>query len=92
MGVVVPDAWMTWFKGAVVPALLGLLTVPLAVFWLAPPDMTHSPEAPILAAARLRDMGPPSRNELVTLGVLMVGGERGQGEGLREQGGMLMVG
>lgn len=72
MGVIVPDAWMTWFKGAVVPSVLGLLTVPAIVYWMAPPEMKSSPEAPVVAAARLKDMGPPTRNELVTIAVLVV--------------------
>ena len=63
---------MTWFKGAVVPATVGLIMIPLITYLLAPPEMKSSPEAPIVAAARLKEMGPPSRNEKITMGVLTV--------------------
>ena len=32
LGVVIPSPWVTWFKGALVPALLGLLVTPLIMF------------------------------------------------------------
>ena len=72
MGVIIPDVWITWFKGACVPAVVGLLTVPAMVYWMAPPEMKSSPEAPMVAAARLKEMGPLSRNEIVTIAVLFV--------------------
>eukprot|EP00955_Chlamydomonas_euryale_P077205 362876-Chlamydomonas_euryale.AAC.2 len=39
MGVNIPDLWMEWFKGAIVPSLVGLLTIPALVYALAPPGM-----------------------------------------------------
>jgi len=72
MGVIIPDVWITWLKGAVVPAAIGLLTIPAIIYWMAPPEMKRSPEAPVVAAARLKEMGPPSRNELITIAVLAV--------------------
>lgn len=38
LGVVIPNPWVTWFKGALVPALLGLLITPLIIFKVRPPD------------------------------------------------------
>lgn len=32
LGVVIPNPWVTWFKGALVPSLLGLLITPLLMF------------------------------------------------------------
>lgn len=32
LGVNIPSPWVTWFKGAAVPALLGLLITPLIMF------------------------------------------------------------
>jgi DASS family divalent anion:Na+ symporter len=32
LGVVIPSPWVTWFKGAAVPALLGLLITPLIMY------------------------------------------------------------
>ena len=44
LGVAIPNPWVTWFKGALVPAALGLLVTPLLMFKvctpLAPPCLT----------------------------------------------------
>ena len=71
MGVKIPDQWMTWFIGASVPALLGLLMIPLIVHKLHPPAIKCDPDAPRMARERLVAMGKMSRNEIVTLSVLM---------------------
>lgn len=46
LGVVVPSAWTTWFKAAVVPALAGLLITPLIMYKIFAPEITSTPEAP----------------------------------------------
>lgn len=48
------------------------MTVPLLVYWLLPPDLKETPEAPQQAREQLRKMGPPSRNEKITLAVLLL--------------------
>lgn len=70
LGVVVPDAWMTWFKGALVPALLGCLTVPWLIYKMQPPELKNTPEAPALATKRLEAMGPVTRPEKLTLAAM----------------------
>ena len=37
LGVAIPNPWVTWFKGALVPAALGLLVTPLLMFKVRPP-------------------------------------------------------
>ena len=32
VGVAIPSPWLTWFKAAIVPAVLGLLITPLVIF------------------------------------------------------------
>jgi hypothetical protein len=39
MGAPIPDAWMTWFKGALVPSLVGLITIPWLIYKLCPPEV-----------------------------------------------------
>jgi DASS family divalent anion:Na+ symporter len=70
LGVVIPSAWVSWFKAAVVPALLGLLLTPLVMYKIFPPVIKSTPEAPALAAERLRKMGPMSRDERIMLGTM----------------------
>lgn len=48
---IVPNAFITWFKAALVPAWAGLLVTPLVLYKLFPPEVKHTPEAPKVCAA-----------------------------------------
>lgn len=39
-GVVIPDAWTTWFVGCLPPALLGMVITPILLFKLFPPEVS----------------------------------------------------
>ena len=58
-----------WLAGGIVPGLVSLAVVPLLLFRLFPPEVTHTPEAPALAAAELAKMGTVARSEILMLGV-----------------------
>ena len=64
-------SWALWALAASVPGALSLLLVPLLIYRLYPPEITHTPEAPELARRRLREMGPASRDERVLLAVFV---------------------
>ena len=64
MGVLVASPWVTWFKAAVVPAVVGLLLTPLLMYKLFTPEIKDTPEAPKVG------LGP---------GVLCEPGGRGSG-------------
>lgn len=49
----VPGPWLTWFKVASVPALVALLTGPLILYKIFPPESKNTPEAPGIATKRL---------------------------------------
>ena len=51
-GVVLAGPWLLWFKASCVPALVGLLATPLLVYYLYPPEIKETPEAPAEAAPR----------------------------------------
>ena len=61
--------WAAWAVAAFVPGMLSLLVVPLLIYRLYPPEVTHTPEAPAFARERLREMGPMTRDERVLLAV-----------------------
>ena len=63
--------WAGWAVAAFVPGVLSLLVVPLLIYRLYPPQISHTPEAPELAERRLREMGPMTRNEWVLLAVFV---------------------
>ncbi|KAK9815699.1 hypothetical protein WJX72_008247 [[Myrmecia] bisecta] len=70
LGAVIASPWLTWFKAAIVPALVGLLVTPLLMYKLSPPEITDTPDAPRQASERLKAMGPMSRDEKIMLGTM----------------------
>lgn len=70
MGVVISSPWVTWVKGALAPALVGMLVTPLIIFKLCPPEIKDTPEAPKAASERLQKMGPMSRDEKIMLATM----------------------
>lgn len=64
--------WGGWLAAAVVPAMIGVLLIPLVIYWLYPPEMKRTPDAPLRARERLRELGPVTRQEWITLGVFVM--------------------
>ena len=64
-------SWGLWAAAGFVPGMLSLLLVPLLIYRLYPPEVTHTPEAPALARRRLREMGATSRHERILLTVFL---------------------
>ena len=62
-------SWALWAMAGLVPGVISLLVVPLLIYRLYPPEITHTPEAPELARERLRELGAMSRDEWVLLAV-----------------------
>lgn len=71
LGVIVPNAFTTWFIAALVPGLVCTLISPIIVYWMLRPELTDTPEAPAQARADLEKMGPMSRDEKVMLGTMV---------------------
>ena len=64
--------WGTWFTAMVVPGLVAMALMPIILYVLYKPEITSTPDAPEMARAKLKEMGPMSRNEKITLGVFAV--------------------
>jgi divalent anion:Na+ symporter, DASS family len=66
--------WAQWFYAGVVPGLVSLALVPMLISRLLPPGAMQTPEAPRLAAAALRTLGPMKREErlLAVISIAMV--------------------
>ena len=58
-----PISWGSWAVAACVPGILSLIVMPYVVYKLYPPIMKQTPDAPILASKKLKEMGPLSRKE-----------------------------
>jgi DASS family divalent anion:Na+ symporter len=55
----------SWLVAASVPTLAAILLLPLFLYWLFPPGVAASPNAPAAARAALRSLGRLSRNEWI---------------------------
>jgi divalent anion:Na+ symporter, DASS family len=75
-------SWTTWALAASVPGVVALAVVPYVVYRLCPPDLRDTQHARALAAERLGQMGPLTRDErvmlivFVTVLLLWLSGER----------------
>ncbi|XP_066326413.1 dicarboxylate transporter 2.1, chloroplastic-like [Miscanthus floridulus] len=72
IGVNIRNQWITWFKAACVPALLGLLVTPYLIYKIYPPEIKDTPEAPALAAEKLKNMGPVTKNEWIMIATMLL--------------------
>ncbi|KAG6555970.1 hypothetical protein Mapa_001910 [Marchantia paleacea] len=72
LGVIVANPWMTWFQAASVPAIFALLTTPLLMYQIYPPELKQIPNAPVMAQKKLEELGSVSRNEWIMLATMLL--------------------
>lgn len=65
-------SYARWALGAIVPGLVSLAVVPLLLYRVFPPEVTHTPEASRVAGEELRRMGPMKAGEKVMLLVFVL--------------------
>ena len=58
-------SWMDWAKASIVPGVISMLLIPLIIYFLCPPEIKSTPEAPQHAKAVLTEMGVMSKGEKV---------------------------
>lgn len=59
-------SWGLWALAGLAPGLICLLTVPLILYALYPPETKDTPDAPAAAKKELAKLGPMSRDEKIT--------------------------
>lgn len=64
-------SWGQWALAASVPGLISLLTLPLLIYLVYPPEIKQTPQAQKYAAAELAKMGPMSASEK-TLAIVFI--------------------
>lgn len=64
--------WGTWFLAAIVPGIVGLITIPYFIYKVCPPELTKTPEAKAFAKGELVKMGPTSTKEKIMFGVFIL--------------------
>jgi DASS family divalent anion:Na+ symporter len=61
-----------WLLSSILPGLVSLLLVPLLIYRIFPPEITHTPEAAHQASEDLKKMGPMSGQEKLMLIVFVM--------------------
>ncbi|KAL1557842.1 cytochrome P450-dit2 [Salvia divinorum] len=72
LGVAISNPWLSWFEAASLPALVSLLSTPLILYNLCPPEIKETPDAPAIAAQKLHLMGPLTTNELIMIVTMLL--------------------
>jgi len=61
--------WGTWALAMLLPGLLALVLMPLALYFLYPPEIKNTPDAAAFARGKIEEQGPITGPEKITLGV-----------------------
>ncbi|XP_073011327.1 dicarboxylate transporter 2.1, chloroplastic-like [Typha latifolia] len=72
LGVRIGSPWVSWFKAASLPAIVALLATPYLLYKIFPPEIKDTPDAPALAAKKLEQMGPVTKNEWVMIATMLL--------------------
>lgn len=64
--------WGMWAVAALVPALFSLFIIPLIIYFIYPPEIKKTPNAPQFAKEKLSSLGPISLPEKITMGVFTI--------------------
>ena len=64
MGIPFTNPFMDWLIASSVPSILGILATPIVIYLIDPPGVKETPEAPVIAAKKLEELGPIRGNEL----------------------------
>ncbi len=65
-------SWSAWAIAAAVPGILSLIIMPLVIYFICPPEIKKTPNAPELARAELKKLGKFSLAEKITTGVFIL--------------------
>ena len=65
-------SWGQWALAGIVPGLFALLSMPLLMYIIYPPEKKDTPDAPKAAKEQLDKLGPISTDEKITAGAFLV--------------------
>ncbi len=68
-GLAINITWAQWALAMLLPGLICIALVPLVVYKFYPPEIKHTPDAPLFAKEKLNVMGRMSKDEKITIGV-----------------------
>lgn len=59
--------WTSWAVAGLLPGIIAFLLTPLLLYFIYPPELKKTPDAPKMAAQKLHEMGKVTRNEWLML-------------------------
>ena len=62
-------SWTTWALAMVLPGVVALAFMPIALYFMYPPEIKKTPNAAQFAKDRLQEMGPITLHEMIMLAV-----------------------
>lgn len=65
-------SWTGWLMAALLPGIIGVILVPIILYFTYPPEVKKTPEAPKQAVEKLKELGKVTRPEWTTLAVFVV--------------------
>jgi DASS family divalent anion:Na+ symporter len=65
-------SWAQWALAACVPGVLALLLIPLILYFVYPPEIKKTPDAPAMAKQKLLEMGAVKLEEWIMIGVFIL--------------------
>lgn len=64
--------WGLWAIATLVPGLVSLILMPLFVYLIYPPEIKHTPNAPVIAHEQLQILGKMKANEWIMVGTVIL--------------------
>lgn len=64
--------WTSWALAAAVPGIVSFIILPLFLYKFFPPEIKTTKEAPAMAAQKLKEMGPITKQEWLMIGTFFV--------------------
>ncbi len=64
--------WGKWLLASIVPGLISLLATPFLVSKIIPPVIKKTPKAPLMAAEKLKEIGPLTFDETLMLSIFFL--------------------
>lgn len=65
-------SWIGWFTAMSIPCLLSFAITPFVIYMLVSPEIKKTPEASLVAAEKLKDMGKMTVHEWVMIGTMLL--------------------
>lgn len=64
--------WGTWAVAAIVPGIMSLILMPLFVYLIYPPEIKHTPNAPVIAREQLQILGKMKSKEWIMVATIIL--------------------